>query len=269
MNSADTLTTDVFCLRCNYNLRSLAITANCPECELPIAVTMEEGQLRFSSPEHLSTLHSAMIFLIFGSVLSLCYELVHLIVGFRNAWILSLIQLPALMGLWWLATPNPHTAEVGLVTGLRKFLRVSVMISIVDFAILLLPWAKWRWMPLAYMFLLSITFLLLGYAGEVALMLYVRVLADRIPNAKLARFAKQLAWAIAMIACLSVTAHFMRYEFNATWMRRLVPSQTFEVLLWTGPVINLASVLLFRSMAGRLQEQLDDIERASNAARET
>jgi len=188
-------------------LRGLALNAHCPECGLPVSVSVGSGHLRLSSRAYVATLHSALVFLLYGAAFGLGYHLARLLGGFRNAWILALTQIPGLIGLWLVATPDPRGLETKTTDFLRKFLRFSVMVSVVDVATILIPYSLWRQLPLAMWGWLGIVLLLLDYAGSVALMLYISTLAERIPSEKLARFATQLACLIGALAIVSVTAH--------------------------------------------------------------
>ena len=247
---------DTRCLRCDYRLRGLTPNAHCPECGLPASVSIGRGQLRLSSPAYVATLHTALVFLWYGSALALGYHLLRLMVGFRNAWILSLAQVPGLIGLWLIATPDPRGLGTATMDSVRKFLKVSVVMSLVDLATLLMPLSLWRRLPLDVWAWLGVVLLALDYAGSVALMVYLTALAGHIPSAKLTRFAKQMAWSIGALAVVSVAAHSIRQASNFGSIFRLQSSHVIEVIAWLSVPVNLGSLLLFRGIGRRVRQQL-------------
>lgn len=260
---------DLACIRCGYSLRGMAPDANCPECGLPVAISAEQRLLRYSGSTYLATLHSAMIFLLFGTAILVCYQLARLTTGFRNNWLHALVQLPTLIGIWWLATPDTRTVQTPSATFLRKFLRVFVTVSVAEFALALAPASTLQWLPLKLNLLLDTALIMFLYAGDVVVMLYLRVLAGRMARPKLVGFAGQLALATAAVAGLSITTRILWEAFGLRWYHRMVPSYLFPLTSWIAMAVNLASLLLYRSMSRRVKEQLDEVERSGETPSET
>src|SRR6266550_4420094 len=46
---------DVNCHHCGYDLRTLRVTANCPECNTPVRASLRGDQLAFADPQWLKT----------------------------------------------------------------------------------------------------------------------------------------------------------------------------------------------------------------------
>src|ERR1700722_4903874 len=105
MTEPDERFSETLCIKCGYNLRGLPANGSCPECGLSICISMQRGQLRYSSPMHLATLHHAILFLLGGTALFLVLEVAWKVMGFSNIWTQVLATIPTLIGLWGLTTP--------------------------------------------------------------------------------------------------------------------------------------------------------------------
>lgn len=57
---------DLLCRACDYNLRGLHESADCPECSTPIARSTRPDLLRFSDPSWLTRLSKGMLLIIIG-----------------------------------------------------------------------------------------------------------------------------------------------------------------------------------------------------------
>jgi hypothetical protein len=62
---------DTPCLRCGYNLRTLPGSANCPECALPVASSLDRGLLRYSDPAWTTILAFSIALMTAGTLLEL------------------------------------------------------------------------------------------------------------------------------------------------------------------------------------------------------
>jgi len=47
---------DTWCVRCSYNLRTLDVEGNCPECGTPVGCSLEARRLPFADPAFLRKL---------------------------------------------------------------------------------------------------------------------------------------------------------------------------------------------------------------------
>lgn len=56
IGSDGTILSDMPCRKCGYNLRALAAVGLCPECAEPVAASIRNDLLKFSSPPWLATL---------------------------------------------------------------------------------------------------------------------------------------------------------------------------------------------------------------------
>jgi len=55
---------DLLCRACDYNLRGLHVSADCPECSTPIARSARPDLLRFSDPTWMIRLSKGMLIII-------------------------------------------------------------------------------------------------------------------------------------------------------------------------------------------------------------
>ena len=60
---------NVPCRRCGYNLRSLSLARNCPECSLPIELSMKGDLLQAANPDWLRWLIVGAWIIFVGTVL--------------------------------------------------------------------------------------------------------------------------------------------------------------------------------------------------------
>src|SRR3954469_21862257 len=74
------LETNLPCLRCGYNLRSLATNARCPECSTPIASSLDTNLLRYGDPSWTSILALALSFMLLAGAIQLLYTVAFLVV---------------------------------------------------------------------------------------------------------------------------------------------------------------------------------------------
>lgn len=67
------LAADVPCIRCKYNLRSLAPAGHCPECGAPIDASIRSGLLRYADPEWVARLASGATWLLASVVIPVAW----------------------------------------------------------------------------------------------------------------------------------------------------------------------------------------------------
>lgn len=103
---------DLSCVRCAYNLRMLQQTGRCPECGLPVTLSVELGfALAKSRPAYVRRLSRACWLLLLARLLPLTLAIAEIVLG--DSWAalvaLPLAALAYAMGLWMLAArEHPH-----------------------------------------------------------------------------------------------------------------------------------------------------------------
>lgn len=59
---------DINCRGCNYNLRGQSLTGTCPECGTPVENSLTSNNLRFANPDWLRSLYTGASFLAIGTL---------------------------------------------------------------------------------------------------------------------------------------------------------------------------------------------------------
>jgi hypothetical protein len=196
---------DVPCRKCQYNLRGLSADGKCPECGAAVRLSIKGPLIRYSDPAWVDTLRRGISCIIFGLVamvvggfLSGCLS-----AGSGNALPNVLVSLASSVlvaaGGWFLTTPDPGGVGEDMYGTTRKLIRITLLVRIVDdfaqFAVQsgsLPPDAR-------RMFLLVGTLAaVIAVIGQVAMLNYLRKLAERIPDDYIAGRANFLMYAIGI-----------------------------------------------------------------------
>lgn len=202
---------DLACRKCGYNLRGLQPDSICPECATPVGRSIRGDYLRFADPDWVETMANGMNWIVTGLFVSIALGCagagtVGAIAaasgtGVTQSEVTMLIlsgaglmgALISLVGYWKVTTPDPS----GLVNeeGLNALKLVRI------------AWATNVFIgPLQHLWerLLGEVALLpiglngiLGLVGTVALFIYARRLALRIPNHSLAKQTRIVMWGMA------------------------------------------------------------------------
>lgn len=197
---------DIPCRKCGYNLRGLQIDGRCPECGRAVGLSVQGDLLRFSDPRWLHMLHRGARQIIWG--------VVALVAGGFGAGLLT-VALPAafllvpvimvvgygliVVGSWLLTEPDPSGIGEDQYGTARKIIRITLVLGLIDSAIDLIN--TFNTLPPEARQMLVILQIPLGIAaivGMFAQLRYLRKLAMRIPDLKLAGRAHFLTYAIAI-----------------------------------------------------------------------
>lgn len=192
------------CRRCGYNLRGLREDGRCPECGTPIGLSTRGDLLRFADPDWVDKLARGVRYMLWGL-------LVVVVAGGLGGCVLKSGGLPTacvgaftilagllnVYGAWLLTSPDPsRVGEDRLVTA-RKIVRIGLIAGVLKEVtetlvetLNILPW----WV-VVFLGIPSVLLGLIGVVGEFAKFLFIEKLANRIPDPKLAAFARFLRWA--------------------------------------------------------------------------
>ena len=209
------------CIRCNYNLRGLGATGNCPECGLSIAESLRADLLRFAGSAYLKTVlkgHSwvvnCLLVLILGLFVILPFAVITIAAvtrvspdkiassGEAAEAFSAAILLPfalSLFGYWNLTAPDPQFSGHDRPDAARKIVRACTTILLVNFAVL---GALEYLLPLPFSDTATNTIVdLMHWIGVItmsiglaAMMTHARWFARRIPDARLVRQAALYRW---------------------------------------------------------------------------
>jgi hypothetical protein len=196
-----TVTTDIPCRKCGYNLRGLSTAARCPECGVAIAASTSGDLLRFCDPEWVNLLARGTKLIIAGVVVMFFDIVVAVILaiamGTKQSLLTTLASLASgaliVLGSWLLTTPDPSGIGEDRYGTARKTIRITLLIGIVNTAIL----ETSMWAPLPPMIAQAIRLLgglveLVNIVAYYAQLHYFEKLAERIPDPPLTRRANFL-----------------------------------------------------------------------------
>lgn len=201
---------DLACVTCGYNLRGARPTGACPECGTPVETTLRPDLLHQADIGWLADLKKGSHWLVIAIVLSLLMIPVGMIIGIvstagsigqgRAMPISALVPLTILglgafitycVGVWFLTKPEPHRATDHTS---RKIARWLILTG----TIIGLPTEFINAIGTPSALLVGATFdaisSIIMLIGSLAGMLYLRTLANRIPEPSLAKQTTAVYW---------------------------------------------------------------------------
>ena len=208
---------DVTCRRCGYNLRSLSPDGRCPECATAVGRSLQGDFLRFCDPDWVTKLASGMNWIVAGLIIGFIGG-VMMSVGFAFAAgiggglttsvagvaSIALAIIP-LIGYWKITAPEPTGFATETGFNVRKLVRVT---QVGTFATKPLG----AFLPIATPVLRSVFNTLspiISVIGFLAVFIYARRLALRIPNERLARHCRIVMWGLTSLTILILGAGFV------------------------------------------------------------
>ncbi len=208
LSASGTLTEDLRCARCGYNLRGLTLESLCPECGTAIARSVHGNLLRYADPAWVDKLRLGTVVklwnLLLGVVLVIAAGIAAgLAVGPMALGVLQLIV--ACLSLWavfLVTTPEPAVGLEEDPITLRKVLRTAAIIGFCGGQLQHaaagggVPW-------------LILTGAASGLAGIVATFgefVYFRRFARRAPDENLAKATTTVMWGFVTLLTLFALA---------------------------------------------------------------
>ena len=202
---------DLLCRACDYNLRGLHESADCPECSTPIARSARLDLLRFSDPSWLTRLSRGMLLIIIGRLAGIIggtllggLIVVLPMTGVTPGTILAastvitaIFLLIAVAGVWLGTTPEPGRPEPDGRVTVRRTARWCVMAQVLSGPMQMAgggPGGFALAAPVPTMLVVGLMLGIVTFTGEAAGLVYLRRLAVRIPAPKLARSTKIVTW---------------------------------------------------------------------------
>jgi hypothetical protein len=206
-DQAGVIICDVVCRRCGYNLRGLREAGRCPECGTPIGLSTHGDLLRFADPTWVEKLAQGVRWMLWGIVVSIGVGISGVCLTGITAGgpaiqeVLGLLgSLVAVYGAWLLTAPDPSRIGEDRYVTARKVVRFGLIIGLLNQGIMIGIEASPTVSKYVAIFLVIPAILcgLVGVVAEFAKFLYMEKLAGRIPDPKLAGFARFLRWAYSI-----------------------------------------------------------------------
>jgi len=225
-DSASVIERDTRCRRCGYNLRGLAREGLCPECAAPVSVCARQDFLCFAEPRYVAKLARgdrwisrgltlavvALLLLVVGFVLVIVSppmgpmeDVIAQVWGTSYALLATCGVLIFLTGVWLITSGEPGVSAGWRRDRARKLVRWGLFVGALSFGFE--SWLLLRTPPVAVavaVMLVSFGCSVFGVVGLTAYFHYVRDVAARIPDRRLAARAATLAWNLALVTGILV-----------------------------------------------------------------
>lgn len=207
------------CLRCGYNLHGLHTSSACPECGTPVSRTLAGNLLRYSQQAYLDKLANGVFLIVLSYILTVGLlvlvlvpvilaalaeaNVLILVVGITASLIGLAIGIMSLIGWWQFSTPDPDFLGKDNVESTRTILR-AVVAGMAVIMVLSLPFDALSWFgdsdAAAYgSQALNVVSGLLGLVLFFVSLIYVRFIAERIPDRELVNQARTYLWLLPLI----------------------------------------------------------------------
>ncbi|NUQ47946.1 MAG: hypothetical protein HUU22_18175, partial [Phycisphaerae bacterium] len=214
---------DLPCRKCGYNLRGLNPDRICPECATPVGRSIRGEYLRFADPDWVETMASGMNWIVTGLFVGFALGCagggtVAALAATRGAGVVEsevtmlilsgagvMGALISLVGYWRVTTPDPSGLVDDEGLNARKLVRIAWATNV-----FIGPLQHWWQRLLGEVALLPIGLNgLLGLIGTVALFIYARRMALRIPNPSLAKQTRIVMWGMAATLVVGLFVAFL------------------------------------------------------------
>lgn len=220
------------CAKCAYDLRGLALQAQCPECGAPVAESADPNRLAFASSGWLKRVVVGLgVIRISVAIAPIALAVVVFMAQWNAipsermaAWLGLAISICAtigpVVGLWMVTSPEPNRASAE--RGPARRARAGALIWVV----LLYTWAAWSRqaaIPLPALAAMSIAMSLCHLLALRGFGLTVAQIVERIPNVQLAKRMRvdsaQFASLLAVAPLLYFLANQSLIEIEAGWFK--------------------------------------------------
>jgi hypothetical protein len=259
--SSDTLTTDLACAQCGFNLRGLSAQASCPECNAPVSWSLLPDQLTFANRQWLRRVSRGQAVLQIGipALLLLLIPPNPVVLGGRRpnpqlvAALVSLVKITAVgliaLGVFWSTPREPRDALTDRLRWTRLAARTAALAwmttVIVGQALGLLgtPTVRALVSVLSTVALFILTTRYLSHLAK---------LARRMPDARLVRRARFSLAALGLLGLLMIVLAILGQAGSASRPEQLVPLWIRVPGTWLGSRLYLATLLLQIALAAQV-----------------
>ncbi len=253
----------IACAGCGYSLEGLPIGGNCPECGMPVERSLRGPMLRFAGVDYLKSLHWGVCLVLIANILTILVFVLGFLgqVGLaaakvnKNQWFDAATELfglvptvTGLVGYWLFTTPDAALQHAEQPATARKVVRAMTVVQLCASllgavaTLVAVPAISAGVGPAAQVASKSFAFVAMVAWGTAffAVMLYVKWLAMRVPDAEMMDRTKMYMWLLPLLA---------------------IPGC---VLCFLGPIAAMILyIILFDQVRGRLKEALAEASEAA------
>ena len=206
------------CRHCGYNVRGMEVTGSCPECGAVVENSIYGDYLQYASVPWLKKVRSGFTLLLWGIVVQLVGGIAGVIVFAGNpvlmeTWALA-AGLVALVGLWRLTEPDPVdriAIERPVDVKARRLVRAALLVS-VGLQVARIGCSAGVMGGAAV--LLELMTKIANLTVELAQLTCVAGLADRMPYRELAKMARGIRTAYAIVMGIAVVVSAIAWAFS-------------------------------------------------------
>ena len=195
LQPARTITEDIQCTRCGYNLRGLTLDKLCPECAAPVTRSIHGRLLRYADPDWLDRLRFGALVMLWTLLIGLAAA-IGVVIATQVGALEAVASIPILIAsglrLWasfLVTTSEPTIAQEEHPLALRRVVRAFAVVGFLGEASEYSTQLSGLWGTV-----LSLGTPFVCLAALVSLCVYFRRLALRIPDEKLARNTTIVMW---------------------------------------------------------------------------
>ncbi|MGN6367257.1 MAG: hypothetical protein ACTHN5_03260 [Phycisphaerae bacterium] len=204
--AGDRVEGDAPCRQCGYNLRGLEVIGKCPECGAAVENSIHGDLLQYSSGPWLEKVRLGFTLVLWGILVQVVGIVVAAAVFRGNSLLVQITAFAAgmvsLAGMWLVTEPDPGEAfgAVRKETKARRVVRMALVVSVVLAAMEIgsSPAVLGAW-AFTVSQVLSMAGQVAGLVSELAQLTYIARLAERVPHWELARMARGLRTAYAIL----------------------------------------------------------------------
>lgn len=199
------VTSDLACCHCGYNLKTLRRDGKCPECGIDVQLSLRGDLLQYSDPAWLEDLTRGLRLMVLvvkaflGSMLA--FLILTGVLSFtrfdpRHHWLLSGVTMSALallaigwaVGLLWFTRPEPNYLGMRSLSFVQRFIRASAVATVA--ACVVASYSTTQPVPLPWLTSLAVG--AIASSCGLAVLIYIRRLAQRIPDDRESGVAQSL-----------------------------------------------------------------------------
>lgn len=218
---AASIETDIYCIRCGYNLRGLQRSSCCPECSMPVADSLRGDLLSHAAPDWLARIARGASLILYGTILLIggfvaiiLFSVVFSTLAFVS-FPLIVFVLPAgllliVVGSWRFTELEPRRVMIERPISLRAATRAA---TVAVFVVALIEFTAETVLgrsgvPTAIVS--GVRQAIIWCSGTSAVVLVILLgyrvaeLAERLPDLKLARTARRRARTLGVCVALEV-----------------------------------------------------------------
>jgi len=199
---------DTTCITCGYNLRGLASDGRCPECGSGVAQSLRGDLLKFADPGWLARLRFGVSLKLWniglGIIAGIAAGVLVMIVGVPRAVITLAGIAGGVLGLWAaiaITTQEPRISLQEDPVTLRKIIRACAALAFLGS---LLQNVGQITSISSLVSFVGTVIALCGYVAMFGELVYLRRLAQRIPDLPLALSTKRLMWLVGVGALIGI-----------------------------------------------------------------